>query len=510
MSLGIVLRNKNTLYNCCIAEPWLNVIDRLNDELNLNPKYFIGWDDESIKIKDKYNDCFFQVIEDAWDGKGFPKLDYSYSLDEELLKSVAFEQNIAIKMMDRLDLDRYSFNFSNRTSFFYFLLKKWLVILEKYEIELIISPSIPHRVFDYILYIAAKLKNVEFLMFQMTPFGDSSFIIDDVNQTPNYLKKAISSVVDNKFIREDIKGRIEQVTGDYSNATPDYMKKQSQMLKRSSNISNVINKVKILLSNPTMLFEESKTYHVSKNSMPYEKKELKYKFLLKKYKNKVYLNKLKESYETIVTSKYSKKYVFVALHYQPEETSTPTGGIYTEQELIINLLDSFLDKDIDIVIKEHKTQFHPNYEGATGRSINFYQNILNISTRVKFVSVDTNPFDLIDNAIAVATISGTIGWESVIRGIPSLVFGRAWYEDMIGVYKIKSINDLKNNWNSIIEDKNNISKDIIYDYHKKLQEFFIDAPHYKAFIGKSDRSDEENIDNIFNGIKNHLIQKEII
>lgn len=505
MNLGIGLKNsKNIVYTCCIANPWLDIVDKLNNELGLNPKYFIGWDDGSIKIKEKYKDCFFQVIEDAWDGKAFPALDYSYPIDEELLKSISFEQNIALKMMDRLDLDRYSFNFSDRQSFFYFLLKKWLVVLEKYEIDIIISPSIPHRVFDYILYIAAKLKNIEFIMFQMTPFEDSSFIINDIEQTPEYLKQDMIKNNVNHNLREDIEIRIKQVTGDYACAIPDYMKEQSQMLKKNGFINKLAKKIGTLFFKPNILFEKNTTYHVSQDSMPYEDKEPKYRFILKKYKNKVYLNKLQELYESLITDKYNKKYIFVALHYQPEETSTPTGGVFTDQELIINLLDYFLDKNIDIVVKEHKTQFHPNYEGATGRSSSFYNNILKNSNRVKFVSVESDPFILIDNAIATVTISGTIGWESVIRGTPSLVFGRAWYEDMVGVYKIKTLEDLAFNWSSIINDKNNIAKEDIYDFHRKLQKFLIDAPHYKAFVGKINRRNDENIENIFNGIKNHL------
>lgn len=500
----------NVLYSCCIANPWLDIVEKLEVELGLIPSYFIGWDDGSVKIQNKYKECFFQVIEDAWNGKGFPDLDYQYPIDEKLLKSISFEENIAIKMMDRLDLDRYSFNFSDRQSFFFYLLIKWLVILDKYEIDLIISPSIPHRVFDYVLYIAAKLKNIEVIMFQMTPFGDSSFIIDNIDQTPKYLKQTIKNEIDSKVLKEDIRIRIDQITGEYSGAIPDYMKKQSQILKKDKFVGKLARKIKILVSKPNIIFEENKTYHVSKNSMPYEDKELKYKFILKKYKNKIFLKKLQKSYNSIITDSYKKKYIFVALHYQPEETSTPTGGIFTAQELIINLLDSFLDKDIDIVIKEHKTQFHPNYEGATGRSLSFYKNVLKISNRVKFVNVDANPFELIDNALAVATISGTIGWESVIRGTPTLIFGRAWYEDMVGVYKIKSIEDLRKNWISIQEDKNNIKKEDIYNYHSKLQQFFIDAPHYKAFENKSDRMHKENIYNIFNGIKNHLLQKGIL
>ena len=119
------------------------------------------------------------------------------------------------------------------------------------------------------------------------------------------------------------------------------MKKQSQMLKKYYLISQVVKKITKLVSEPHVLFEENKTYHVFKHKMPYNKKVPKYYFLFNKFKNKRYSKSLKKIYDSITVQEYNTRYVFVALHYQPEETSTPTGGAYAEQELIINLLDSF-------------------------------------------------------------------------------------------------------------------------------------------------------------------------
>lgn len=495
----------NAIYSCCIAKPWLEIIDKLYNELNIIPKYFIGWGDGSVNIKNKYKDCYFQAIEDAWSGRKFPKLNYNYPLDENLLRSILREKIISFKMMDRLDLDRYSFSFSDRQVFFYYFLKRWLQILDHYKISLIISPSIPHRVFDYILYVAANIKNIEFIMFQMTPFSDSSFIIDNIDSTPKYIKTSLATNLDSDIrLRKDIFDRIEQVKGEYSAAKPHYMKEQEKILS-DSKVIKLLNNLLKFIKNPFQLFEESSTYYVAKNYMPFEKKNKKYTFLYKKYKNIYYLKKLKSKYERLATDTVNyKKYIFIALHYQPEETSVPTGGLFGDQQLIIDLLNSFLDKDIGIIIKEHKTQFHPNFEGGTGRTDSYYENMLKISKRINFVSINENPFKLIDGAIATVTISGTIGWESVIRGTPSIIFGRAWYEDMPGVYKIKTIDDLSNNWKNILKDKNNIKLSDIDYYHKKLQKFLINASHYKTFANKVQRDDKENVYNIFHGIKNHL------
>jgi capsule polysaccharide export protein KpsC/LpsZ len=53
---------------------------------------------------------------------------------------------------------------------------------------------------------------------------------------------------------------------------------------------------------------------------------------------------------------------------------------------------------------------------------------------VELVPLAYTSFDFIDQAVAVATVTGTAGWESVLRGVPSIVFGNAWYKECHGVF----------------------------------------------------------------------------
>ena len=48
-------------------------------------------------------------------------------------------------------------------------------------------------------------------------------------------------------------------------------------------------------------------------------------------------------------------------------------------------------------------------------------------SNVQIVSGDISTFRLIDSAQAVATPGGTVGWESLVRGVPVLNFGCVWY-----------------------------------------------------------------------------------
>ncbi|HFU75481.1 MAG TPA: hypothetical protein ENK66_04470 [Arcobacter sp.] len=346
-------------------------------------------------------------------------------------------------------------------------------------------------------------------MFQLTPFSDSSFIVNNIDTTPKYIQNYLKNkkeLNEELTMREDIRSRLSNISKEYKEAKPIYMIEQENHTNRQTFFLNNLLRIKNLYTNPLSHFQEDKSnYILKKDIMPYEKKDMNFERKIHTYNNIKYRKKLEQEYEKIaIKPNYNEKYIFVALHYQPEETSIPTGGLYGTQALIIELLHSFLSTEYKIYIKEHKTQLNYSYQGAMGRNLNFYQEILNISDRVQFVPVDEDPFLLIDNAVVTATISGTIGWESIIRGTPTIVFGRAWYEDMIGVFKIKSLDDLNNNWNEILLLKNNISFDKIEEYHRKMQTFFIEASHYKAFQHRYNRTSSESCFNIVNGIENHL------
>lgn len=499
----------NALYSCCLAEPWLEVAKKLDQELNIKPVYYIGWrNDTSRDITDLYPECFFQLVEDAWIGCGFPEdIDYRFSFDEDFMKSISYEKFLAIKMMDRLDLGRNSFSFANREIFFNRLLKYWMNIVETYNITMVISPSIPHRIFDYILYTVAKLKNIKFVIFQITPFSDSSFIIDQVEQTPTYLKEYIQThQAEGITLRQDIQEKLLTLQKDYKAAVPSYMITQQKNADKLTFVNNMSNRIKNFIKNPLTQFEKDKSYYIMRpDDLPYQKVYYTYERKLLKQKNTHFIQTLQAQYASLaITPDYTKKYLFVALHYQPEANSVPTGGSFGDQTLIIELLHQFLDEDYHIYIKEHKTQIYPNHEGAMGRNKNYYQHLLSISDRVHLIKLDSDPFELIDNAVATVTISGTVGWEGINRGTPALVFGRAWYEDMPGAFKIKSLEDLRSNWETILKMKNNISPESIENYHKKLQHFLINAPLTKFLQGRVNRPNEENAHNIVEGIKKHF------
>ena len=126
-------------------------------------------------------------------------------------------------------------------------------------------------------------------------------------------------------------------------------------------------------------------------------------------------------------------FVYVALHFQPERTTSSLGGPFADQYLLVDLVARCVPRGWKVYVKEHPSQFYPPFCGERSRHLDFYTDLQRVPN-VELVSLSTSSFQLIDHARAVATVTGTVGWEAVIRGTPALVFGSPWYRHCEGVW----------------------------------------------------------------------------
>jgi hypothetical protein len=488
------------IYLCVIAEPWIEAIQKLEYSYCLSPAHIVVWEGEKAKFDEAgFKGVHIQTLDNAWKGLGFPQALKAAVLDESELHAISSYELTALRMMDRLDPDGESFSFHDRLNFFRGLVSYWLGVIDASDIQVVISPSISHRVFDYALYVAANLRNIKFVMFQMISFGSRSILINDIDKMPKF-----EGVLDNRTLSSDFVTRIDKVTQDYKTAIPKYeLVNQARESQKQNKFLRLLNKLPVAYK---LFTTRPNTYWVQSNKTPQNSDYDWFSFYLMNLKRKKMVKKLMQEYAQIIsrTDLSEKEFVLVALHYQPEETSCPTGGVYADQILLIQLLNDVLPKDVHIVVKEHRTQFYTSSESASGRSLDFYQRALAISDRVHFVSVDDDPFELIDRALATVTISGTIGWESAIRGTPALVFGRAWYENMPRVFKVKTKSDLQSAWLKAVGLKNkDLTKEIL-DFHKSVEANSILATHYKAYRIYDDVTMSDSVNNLVNGLADFL------
>jgi hypothetical protein len=234
---------------------------------------------------------------------------------------------------------------------------------------------------------------------------------------------------------------------------------------------------------------------VKKKGEPLEEsifKDLEWK--LHELKSNIYKYKMRKGYEQrSINPNYSNKYVYFPLHYQPERTTSPEGGQYVHQYLIVNLLSSLVSDDTAIYVKEHPSQFSSRLNGERGRKREDYSDLMN-ENNVELVSQSADQFDLIDNSEFVVTITGTAGWEAILRGTPTIVFGNAWYRSSPGCFYVKTKSELKDVIDNITSNKSIISS-------SKVEKFISEA-EAQGYYGALNSSEENNSKSLYNAICN--------
>ena len=138
----------------------------------------------------------------------------------------------------------------------------------------------------------------------------------------------------------------------------------------------------------------------------------------------------KKSYASNVleTVDFSVPYVYYPLHLQPEMNTDVLGGMYTNQMLLLEQLSQLIPDDWVIYAKEHPLQT------SYMRGEYFFKQ-LSLLPKVKLVSNKIDTYELNRHSKFVATLVGTTGWEAISGGKNALVFGRAWYGCLPGVFR---------------------------------------------------------------------------
>lgn len=140
----------------------------------------------------------------------------------------------------------------------------------------------------------------------------------------------------------------------------------------------------------------------------------------------------------------AKKFIYVPLHRQPEGSTSPMGGVFVDQLLMIEILSASLPPDWVIYVKENPFQWSTSWHESSYPSYTdmryegYYEKIARLKN-VYLVPVNTDTNYLIDKSSALGVVSGRAGLESILRGKPSLVFGHAWYKDAPGVFKVVNV-----------------------------------------------------------------------
>ena len=117
---------------------------------------------------------------------------------------------------------------------------------------------------------------------------------------------------------------------------------------------------------------------------------------------------------------------FFAMHYQPERTTVPEGGVFADQLETLRKLSQWLPYGWRLAVKEHPSQFKWQTEGELGRWDGYHEAIAALD-KVCLVPLDVDGTALVDRCAVTVTVTGTVGWEAALRGRPAIALANPWF-----------------------------------------------------------------------------------
>ena len=483
---------------------WPGVARAMQRDCGWEPVYWSGAEYMQAEVERHFPSVIFQENTQAARGlapdAGSPwKLP---PLDARILSNLRHAESNALSMMDRMDADG-SFDFHERLELYYLHLQRAIALLERLHPNIVVFSTMPHLIYDYVLYELCRLRNVPTVVFFETTIDGLVLSAPTIEEAARQLDAAYKSICGLKreaVLSASAESYCRRMEADYSQAIPQYIaelfsyeyanipKKQPglDMARRIVSLlhrffrprptpvflsvfnwdgSSVIARclapfVRMMVATECTIYlyralanayavellsiNKPSTNYFKQYAVPMEEgalSNLEYWLvrLLGLRKKRVLLDQYRRMSSAV---NLSEPYIYVALHYQPEASTSPLGGVFVDQYLMVEMISKTVPDGWLVLVRENPLQFKTIAAGELSRPLDFHCKMAKLPN-VRFASLEAVPFDLIDRAKAVATVTGSSGWEAVMRGVPTLAFGRAWYLGCEGVFAAGNLEDCR-------------------------------------------------------------------
>lgn len=369
-----------------------------------------------------------------------------------LLERLSETESQAIQMMDRMDPDGRLFSYRERLYFYYALVAQWDRVITQYRPDLAVWPISPHMAYDFVAFSLCKERNVPTLMFERTALPARMLRLSDFRHGSEDVRRRLAQASGRPVSYEDLEPQTQveltnlQSVGE--NATSARMRgnTRSKFARRGAGVYRRL--FDSLCHDLRVFLKRRKAFGlggaVPRNNLKAPGQSIQdsrmtypvwWSWRIRGYMLK---EALRREYGTIEKAPdFDRPFVFLGLHCQPERMTSPLGGRFTDQLLWVRTVADNLPEGWEVYVKEHPWQLEPRSRGHLGRWRGYYRQMASQS-RVRVVPIGTPAPELIDRAQAVIALSGSVGFQAVVRGKPVVACGEAWYRDMPGVIHARS------------------------------------------------------------------------
>jgi hypothetical protein len=370
-------------------------------------------------------------------------------IGEDLIEKMRRCESVYMDMLTRLE-ERQTLSYQVRKRAYLRSLQYWNHILETRKINVYLSSGIPHESHEYVIYELCKIKEIPTVFMHAGAIKEEHAVIEDWEESAYELK--------------DVLKRLEHEYADPGKEIVlhtkymEYFESQVAPRKVAPVPWDMVNTftcpfvrwIRIVLSVYRLglhNFIKHIWNFIARWSHPSH-----WGNFFDRMRRKYVVRRMVRFYDAHVTDPdLDKPFVYFPLQMQPECSTTPMAGAYTDQIIIAKMLNGLLPEGVFLYAKEHPNQSR-QYPDGRGRDSMFYRDLLELK-RVRFVARDYNSFDLLKHCMAVATGTGTIGMEALFKEKPVLLFGHTFYQYASGVFQITSVKDCTDALRAIFEEK---------------------------------------------------------
>lgn len=358
---------------------------------------------------------------------------------------------------------------------------------QKY-LSLILYQSSPHFPWDIVSFFVAKFLKLKVAVLKRTLIDDCVILSDDFreNITKNFLS--------DKEIRKKIDIN-NLLNGSYWDQ---YSKNIIESRIKNNKLDLIIlKKIPSIFKNFYIQFFSLKSNYYNINKIEFLK--LFFLHFLKQ-------NKLRKKYKKI-THKFSsqnKKIIYFPFHFQPERSTDPEAGFYSDQINAALSLSKVVPDDYVIWIKEHPRQSpleFPNLKRYYYRELYDFEILSNLNN-VRLLDINYPTSKILNKTKFVASCTGSVLWEALVKGIPAVRFGSTWHDNCKSCYYFDEF--LKNTIS--FDEISKIKKEKVIENVKlflvEFEKYTIESSNADQFAKYSKLPFKDQIKNLSKAISN--------
>lgn len=275
---------------------------------------------------------------------------------------------------------------------------RWaLSLIDRFKPDYLIFANMPHEGYDNVLYEVAQIRSIRTLRLFQVPFAPRHWALHGCDRIS--LVTSIPRNDNQPLFDQFIQNFLQELDG-----------KESYFYMKRIAPAGILSWVRVL------------------DLVMQRRKKLVAIALLSRLRHGMYRRRLSRHVDILDINMVPDDYGYFALHLQPELTTSALGnGLYFNQLLAVRDFAGRCEAlGLCAVVKDNPKQTFSH------RSQHFFNSLSSISN-VRIVNSDVSSFSLLKRAKLVGTITGTVGLESLRRGIPVVCYGDGWWEWFTGV-----------------------------------------------------------------------------